>query len=201
VSAGAVDGPLSNEVLPQILAGGELGHDPLGAGSAVVVVVGAEVAVDVAVEVAVDVAVEVAVDVAVEVAVDVTVGSEVAVDVTVGSEVAVDVTVGSEVAVDVTVGSEVAVEVAVGSEVAVGTVVGGGLEVGASSLLTVNSARLLEVAPFDQVSTALIPCEPLTSFVVSYGSAVPLAAVPAKSNGGVVSVKVGRLGSHRVPSR
>jgi hypothetical protein len=30
-----VAGPLSNDVLPQIFAGGELGHDPFGAGNAV----------------------------------------------------------------------------------------------------------------------------------------------------------------------
>jgi hypothetical protein len=38
-----VAGPLSNEALPQIFAGGELGHDPFGAGS--VVAVGAAVVV------------------------------------------------------------------------------------------------------------------------------------------------------------
>ena len=36
--AGAVAGPFSNDVLPQIFAGGELGHDPFGAGSVVVAV-------------------------------------------------------------------------------------------------------------------------------------------------------------------
>ena len=36
--AGAVAGPFSMDVLPQIFAGGELGHDPLGAGSVIVAV-------------------------------------------------------------------------------------------------------------------------------------------------------------------
>jgi hypothetical protein len=42
---GAVAGPLSNDVLPQIFAGGVLGHDPFGAGSPVVEPVGWAVAV------------------------------------------------------------------------------------------------------------------------------------------------------------
>jgi hypothetical protein len=42
---GAVAGPLSNDVLPQIFAGGVLGHDPFGAGSAVVEPIGWAIAV------------------------------------------------------------------------------------------------------------------------------------------------------------
>jgi hypothetical protein len=59
----------------------------------------------------------------------------------------------------------------------------------APPLAIVNVPRRLDVLPFDHVSTALMVCDPSASFVVSYGSAVPSAAVPAKSNGGLVSVR------------
>ena len=61
----------------------------------------------------------------------------------------------------------------------------------APPLATVKFPRRLDVLPFDHVSTALMVCDPSASFVVSYGSAVPSAAVPAKSNGGSVSVRTG----------
>jgi hypothetical protein len=83
-----------------------------------------------------------------------------------------------------------AVFVAVGEGVLV--VVGEGLVVGAApSLATVKPPRRPEVVPFDHVSTALMLWDPSASFVVSYGTAVPSSAVPAKSKGGSVSVRKG----------
>ena len=105
-----------------------------------------------------------------------------------------------------------AVAVVVGAEMlAAGAVVGAGVEVvGAGApvavvvgeavgvavtrpFATVKVPRRLEVVPCDHVSTALMLCDPSASFVVSYGSAVPSVAVPAKSKGGPVSVRVGIL--------
>jgi hypothetical protein len=83
-----------------------------------------------------------------------------------------------------------AVFVAVGEAVLV--VVGEGSVVGATSwLATVKFPRRREIVPFDHVSTALMLWDPSASFVVSYGTAVPSAAVPAKSKGGSVSVRTG----------
>jgi hypothetical protein len=127
---------------------------------------------------------------------------------------AVAVVVGAEVlaagAAVVLVGKAVAV--VVGAEMlAAGAVVGAGVEVvGAGApvavvvgeavgvavtrpFATVKVPRRLEVVPCDHVSTALMLCDPSASFVVSYGSAVPSVAVPAKSKGGPVSVRVGIL--------
>jgi hypothetical protein len=82
-----------------------------------------------------------------------------------------------------------AVFVAVGEAVVVG---GAGLVVGAAPLLaTVKFPRRREVVPFDHVSTTLMLWDPSASFVVSYGTAVPSSAVPAKSKGGSVSVRTG----------
>jgi hypothetical protein len=82
-----------------------------------------------------------------------------------------------------------AVSVAVGEAV---VVVGAGLVVGATPLLTtVKFPRRREVVPFDHVSTTLMLWDPSASFVVSYGTAVPSSAVPAKSKGGLVSVRTG----------
>jgi len=64
------------------------------------------------------------------------------------------------------------------------------------SLSTVKAARRLEVLPPRQVKTILIVCDPSTSFVVSYGRAAPSVAVPARSNGGTHSVRVGVLLRH-----
>jgi hypothetical protein len=68
------------------------------------------------------------------------------------------------------------------------------------SLSTVKVARRLEVLPPRQVKTTLIVCDPSTSFVVSYERAEPSLAVPARSNGGTHSVRVGVLLRHP-PSR
>jgi len=68
----------------------------------------------------------------------------------------------------------------------------------APPLATVKFPRRLDVLPSDHVSTARMVCDPLASFVVSYGSAVPSAAVPAKSNGGLVSVRTGVLVRHEL---
>jgi hypothetical protein len=65
-------------------------------------------------------------------------------------------------------------------------------------LSTLKSPRRLELVPFDHVSTTLMPCDPSASFVVSYASAVPSAAVPAKSKGGSVSVRTGGFVRRRV---
>jgi hypothetical protein len=80
--------------------------------------------------------------------------------------------------------------VAVGEAVSV--VVGEGSVVGVTPLLaTVKFPRRREMVPFDHVSTALMRWDPSASFLVSYGTAVPSAAVPAKSKGGSVSVRTG----------
>jgi hypothetical protein len=91
-----------------------------------------------------------------------------------------------------------AVFVAVGEAVvdvvgeAVVDVVGeaGGVVV-APLLATVKFPPRREVVPFDHVSTTLMLWDPSDSFVVSYGTAVPSSAVPAKSKGGSVSVRTG----------
>jgi hypothetical protein len=158
-----VAGPLSNDASPQIFAGGELGHDPSGAGSAVVDVVG---------------------DAAV-----VVVGTVVAGAVVAGAVVGGGVVAGAVVAGAVVAG---AVVVVVGAGAAVVVVVGAVVGVVVTPLLaTVMFPRRRDVVPSDQVSTALMLCDPSASFVVSYGSAVPSAAVPAKSKGGSVSVRTG----------
>jgi hypothetical protein len=82
-------------------------------------------------------------------------------------------------------------------EVVVVVVVGGAVVL---LLATVRFPRRLDVVPSDQVSTALIVCDPSVRFVVSYGSAVPSAAVPAKSKGGTSSVRTGDFVGHW-PSR
>jgi hypothetical protein len=53
---------------------------------------------------------------------------------------------------------------------------------------TVKFPRRLDMVPSDHVSTTLMLCDPSASVVVSYGTAVPSSAVPAKSKGGSVSV-------------
>ena len=87
----------------------------------------------------------------------------------------------------------VVVAVAVGS-VAGGVVVGSvvGVEV-APLLATLKSPRRLEVVPSAHVSTTRMLCEPSASLVVSYGRAVPSAAVPTRSNGADLSVRTGRF--------
>jgi hypothetical protein len=96
------------------------------------------------------------------------------------------------------VGEPVFVAVGEGAVVAVvGAVVG---VVVTPLFATVKFPRRLEVVPFDQVSIARMLCDPSVSFVVSYGSAVPSAAAPAKSNGGSVSVRAGGF-VRREPSR
>jgi hypothetical protein len=76
--------------------------------------------------------------------------------------------------------------------VVAGAVVGEGLVVGGTPVfVTVNSPRRLEVLPSAQVSTTLMRCIPLASLVVSYGRAVPLRAVPARSKGARLSVRTG----------
>ncbi|MFL6044185.1 MAG: hypothetical protein ACJ72M_03605 [Propionibacteriaceae bacterium] len=169
-------GPLSTDALPQIFAGGELGHDPLGAGGTdvlggwVVVVVGGAVVVAGAV---------------------VTVGFG-AVVVGFGA-VVVGCGAGAVVVGAVVVGFEggaVVAGVVVGAGLAV--VVGEGLVVGCTPLFaTANSPRRLEVLPSAQVSTTLMRCVPSASFVVSYGRAVPSRAVPARSKGARLSVRTG----------
>ena len=142
----SVAGPFSKDALPQIFAGGALGHDPLETGGVVAVDVGSAVAV---------------------------VG---AVVVGVGAVVVV-VGVGA-----VVVGAGSAGGVAVGSTVGVGV---------APVFATLKYVRPLEVVPSDHVSTTLMLCDPLDSSLVSYGSAVPLLALPAKSNGALSSVRTG----------
>lgn len=173
--AGALAGPLSKDALPQIFAGGALGHDPLGAGSAVVDAVGAVVVG------------------AVVVGADVVGGAAVVV---VGAEVvggAVVVVGGAGAVVVVVVGGAAAVVVVAGVGAAVGAVVVGAVlgVVVAPLLATLKFPRRLDVVPFDQVSTTRMVWDPSESFVVSYGSAVPSPAVPAKSKGGSVSVRTG----------
>jgi len=155
-------------VLPQIFAGGELGHDPLGAGGTdvvggltVVVVVGAVAVVGAVVIVGFG-----------------------AVVVGFGA-VVVGCGAGAVVVGAVVVGFGAGAVVA-------GTVVGEGLVVGGTPVfVTVNAPRRLEVLPSAQVSTTLMRCVPLASLVVSYGRAVPLRAVPARSKGARVSVPTG----------
>jgi hypothetical protein len=65
------------------------------------------------------------------------------------------------------------------------------------SLSTVKAARRLEAVPSRQVKTTLIVCDPSTSFVVSYWRAVRSLAVPARSNGGTLSVRAGALVCHQ----
>jgi hypothetical protein len=155
-------------VLPQIFAGGELGHDPLGAGGTDVV--GGLTVVVVAGAVAV-------------------VGAVVIVGFG-----AVVVGFGA-VVVGCGAGAVVVGAVAVGfgaGAVVAGAVVGEGLVVGGTPVfVTVNSPRRLEVLPSTQVSTTLMRCVPLASLVVSYGRAVPLRAVPTRSKGARVSVRTG----------
>jgi hypothetical protein len=132
---GAVAGPLSKDVLPQILAGGELGQDPFGAGSVAVgadvvgpVVVGAEVVGGAAV---------------------VVVGAKV-----VGGAVVV-------VGAVVVGGGAGAVVVVVGA----GAVVVGAVEgvVITPLFATLKSARRLEVLPSAHVSTTWMLCDPSVS--------------------------------------
>lgn len=162
-------------MLPQIFAGGELGHDPLGAGGTDVV--GGLTVVVVAGAVAVAGAV-------------VIVGFG-AVVVGFGA-----VVVGfGAVVVGCGAGAVVVGAVVVGfgaGAVVAGAVVGEGLVVGGTPVfVTVNSPRRLEVLPSAQVSTTLMRCIPLASLVVSYGRAVPLRAVPARSKGARLSVRTG----------
>jgi len=138
------------------------------------------------------------------VSVSVGVGLAVSVGVGVGADVGVGVVgadvVGGAVVVGGRTGAVVvasAVVVAVGAGavvVAVGAVVG----VVVAPLATVKFARRLELVPSDHVSTALMRCDPSASFFVSYGTAVPSAAVPAKSKGGSVSVRTGRVSRQRL---
>jgi hypothetical protein len=81
--------------------------------------------------------------------------------------------------------------VAVG-EAAVVAVVGAVVGVVVTPLFaTVKFPPRREVVPFHHVSTTLMLWDPSASFVVSYGTAVPSPAVPAKSKGGSVSVRTG----------
>jgi hypothetical protein len=104
--------------------------------------------------------------------------------------------VGVVVGAAVVVADGAVVGVVVGAAVVVadGAVVG----VVVTPLATVKFARRLEVVPSDHVNTTLMPCDPSASFFVSYGTAVPSAAVPAKSNGGSVSVRTGVLVRHEL---
>jgi hypothetical protein len=203
---GAVVGPFSTDVLPQIFAGGALGHDPFGAASVVVavgdglVVVGATAGAVVAGAV---------------VAGAVVAGAVVAGAVVAGAVVAGAVVAGAVVAGAVVAGAVVAGAVVAGAVVAVagavvaGAVVAGAVVAGACGadavvvgfgegivgavpplLATVKCPRRLEVWPSDHFRTALIVCDPSPSFVVSYGTAVPSAAVPARSKGAALSVRM-----------
>jgi hypothetical protein len=80
---------------------------------------------------------------------------------------------------------------------AVGKAVGGAV---APLLATVKFPRRLDLVPSDHVSTTVTRCDPSASCVVSYGTAVPSSAVPAKSKGGSVSVRTGGF-VHRLLSR
>jgi hypothetical protein len=165
--AGCVAGPLSTDALPQSFAGGELGHDPFGTGGGAVVVVGALVAVG-----------------------GLVVGDLVGGGLIVGPGAVV---VGAVVVAGaVLVGGAVvgAGAVVVGAEVAV--VVGAAVGVGVvPSLAILNFPRRLDLVPSDHVRTTLMRCDPFASFEVSYGSAVPLRAVPTRSKGGLVTVRTG----------
>jgi len=169
--AGAFAGPLSNDVFPQIFAGGELGHDPFGAvdvgdGWVVVgaVVVGPVVAGAV-------------------------VGA-----VAVGAVVVGAVVAGAVVAGAVVVGA-VVVGALVGDAVVVGVV---GVGVGFTPpLRALKRPRRVEVVPSAHVMTTLMVWVPSASFVVLYGRAVPSALVPARSKGAFLSVRTGGLFVHR----
>jgi hypothetical protein len=148
-----VAGPLSNAVLPQIRAGGALGHDPLGT-DPVAVGVGELLLV-------------------------------------VGDGAAV-VVLGEGAAV---VG---AAELGVGEGALVVVVVGFGLGAVLGLATWKVAVRTAELRPDRR--TAVMLCDPLVSFAVSYGFARRSAAVPAKSNGAVVSTRIGgrvRPGSSR----
>jgi hypothetical protein len=72
--------------------------------------------------------------------------------------------------------------VVVGAEVALA--VGAAVGVGVVPLLaTLNFPRRLDLVPSDHVSPTRMRCDPSASFEVSYGSAVPLRAVPTRSEG------------------
>ncbi|HEY6811880.1 MAG TPA: hypothetical protein VI074_04230 [Propionibacteriaceae bacterium] len=179
--AGAVTGPLSSDALPQIFAGGALGHDPFGTGRAVVELVGLVVAVGGGAVVVVGALVSVGGSV---------VGGLVVGGLIVGPGAVV---VGAVVVAGaVLVGGAVvgAGAVVVGAEVAVA--VGAAVGVGVVPLLAIlNFALRLDLVPSDHVSTTRMRCDPSASFEVSYGSAVPLRAVPARSKGGLVTVRTG----------
>jgi hypothetical protein len=119
----------------------------------------------------------------------------------VGSLVVVDVAAGS-VGEALSVGE--AVSAGVGDAVSVGEALSAGageaVGVGAPLLAIVKLARRREVVPSDQVSTTLMVCDPSASLLVSYGRAVPSAAVPAKSKGAAFSVRTGAFLCHE-PSR
>jgi hypothetical protein len=120
---------------------------------------------------------------------------DVVVDVVGVGDVVVDVVGVGDVVVDV-------VGVVVGALVAGAVVVGGigdaVVGVVPPLLATVKCPRRLEVWPSDHLSTAWMVCDPSASFVVSYGSAVPSAAVPAKSKGGSGSARTGGVVRHRL---
>jgi hypothetical protein len=98
----------------------------------------------------------------------------------------VDGAVADGVAVVDVVGEAAGVAVADG--VAVVDVVGEAVGVAVAPLLaTVKYPRRLDLVPSDRVSTTLRRCDPSASFVVSYGTAAPSSAVPARSKGGSVS--------------
>ena len=65
-------------------------------------------------------------------------------------------------------------------------------------LATVKSPRRLEVVPLAHLSTTRMRCDPSASLVVSYGSAVPSAAVPARSKGAALSVRTGVFVRHEL---
>jgi hypothetical protein len=93
--------------------------------------------------------------------------------------------------------ADAAVFVAVGEAVVdvVGVAVGVAV---APPLATVKFPRPLDLVPSDHVSTTLMVCDPSASSVVSYGTAVPSPAVPAKSKGGSVSVRRGGVVRRRL---
>jgi hypothetical protein len=157
-----VAGPLSNAVLPQIRAGGALGHDPLGT-DPVAVAVGELLLV---------------------------VGDGAAV-VVLGEGAAV---VG---AAELGVGEGAVVVEGLGAALVV-VVVGFGLGAVLGLATWKVAVRTAELRPDRR--TAVMLCDPLVSFAVSYGFARRSAAVPAKSNGAVVSTRIGgrvRPGSSR----
>jgi hypothetical protein len=95
------------------------------------------------------------------------------------------------------VGTVVVGAVAEAVFVAVGEAVGVAI---APLLETVSFPRRFDLVPSDQVSTAPIVWDPSASFVVSKGIAVPPAAVPARSKGATLSIRMGgfaRCGSSR----